>query len=316
MTEKALSTWPRLERARLSLEGLAFGDAFGGEFFIRSDLVEQFIAERALPGPTWFYTDDTEMALSIVGALSRFESVNQEWLARSFAAHYDVNRGYGPAMHRLLAQIREGTPWHEAATRQFSGQGSFGNGAAMRVAPLGAYFADELDLVTEQAALSAEVTHAHPEGIIGAIAVALAAAWASRLAETSPSPSRAEFLELVLAGVPESDVRGGIVRAIHLGSEASVRLAVAALGNGEELSAQDTVPFALWCAAGHLDSLEDALWTTVSGLGDRDTTCAIVGGIVSVRTGVKDLPDDWHASREQLPNWPFQAMTGRVGPDE
>jgi ADP-ribosylglycohydrolase len=272
---------------------------------VRSDLVEQFIAQRALPGPPWLYTDDTEMALSIVGTLARFERVNQDWLAQSFASHYDVHRGYGPAMHRLLAQIREGQPWREAASRLFSGQGSFGNGAAMRVAPLGAYFADDMDLVAGQAALSAQPTHAHGEGIAGAIAIALAAAWAARLVDADPLPSRAEFLELVMAGVPDSEVRGGIARAIRLEANASVRLAVAALGNGEELSAQDTVPFALWCAAGYLDDLEEALWTTVSGLGDRDTTCAMVGGIVSARTGTSGLPEAWHASREALPGWPF-----------
>lgn len=306
VTDAALAARARLERAQLSLEGLAFGDAFGDRFFIRSGPVEDLIAQRALPGPPWSYTDDTEMALSIVGVLARFGSVDQDWLARSFACHYDVNRGYGPAMHGLLARIREGAHWRDEARRLFSGQGSHGNGAAMRVAPLGAYFADDLATAASHAARSAEVTHAHPEGIVGAVAVALAAAWAARLADADQVPSRAEFLELVLAELPPSDVRGGIARAIHLGPEASVRLAVAALGNGEGLSAQDTVPFALWCAAGHLDDLEDALWTTVSGLGDRDTTCAIVGGIVAARTGIRALPTDWHTSRESLPRWPLE----------
>jgi ADP-ribosylglycohydrolase len=70
-----------------------------------------------------------------------------------------------------------------------------------------------------------------------------------------------------------------------------VQTAAALLGNGSLISAQDTVPFALWCAAGHLDDYEEALWTTVSGLGDRDTTCAIAGGIVACYTGVEGIPD-------------------------
>ena len=45
------------------------------------------------------------------------------------------------------------------------------------------------------------------------------------------------------------------------------------------------MPFALWCAARHIDNYEEALWATVSGLGDRDTTCAIVGGVVTLATG-------------------------------
>lgn len=54
--------------------------------------------------------------------------------------------------------------------------GSMGNGAAMRVAPIGAYFADDLDKVLSHARASAEVTHGHREGIAGAMATAVASA--------------------------------------------------------------------------------------------------------------------------------------------
>jgi ADP-ribosylglycohydrolase len=70
-----------------------------------------------------------------------------------------------------------------------------------------------------------------------------------------------------------------------------------------KVSAQDTVPFCLWCAAKHLDNYEEALWATVSGLGDRDTTCAIVGGIVACYTGAEGIPSNWLAAREPLPDW-------------
>ncbi len=75
------------------------------------------------------------------------------------------------------------------------------------------------------------------------------------------------------------------------------------LCNGDLVSAQDTVPFALWCAAHHLDNYEEALWATVSGLGDRDTNCAIVGGIVVCYTGVEGIPVEWRAAREPLAEW-------------
>ena len=61
------------------------------------------------------------------------------------------------------------------------------------------------------------------------------------------------------------------------------------------------MPFAPWCAARHLDSFEDALWSTVSGLGDRDTTCAIVGGVVALAVGREGIPDAFVAAREALP---------------
>ena len=79
--------------------------------------------------------------------------------------------------------------------------------------------------------------------------------------------------------------------------------AVQRLGNGTAVTAPDTVPFALWCAAARLTSYEEALWATVSGLGDRDTTCAIVGGIVAMYAGVESIPAEWLEHREQIPSW-------------
>lgn len=69
------------------------------------------------------------------------------------------------------------------------------------------------------------------------------------------------------------------------------------------MTAPDTVPFALWCASHYLGNYEKALWATVSGVGDRDTTCAIVGGIVVMYAGVDRIPLEWIEHREQIPTW-------------
>lgn len=61
---------------------------------------------------------------------------------------------------------------------------------------------------------------------------------------------------------------------------------------------QDTVPFSIWCALRHHDDFTEAMWSTVSGLGDRDTTCAIVGGLVALTAAP---PKKWVQSREPLP---------------
>ncbi|MFC0036759.1 ADP-ribosylglycohydrolase family protein [Actinomadura rayongensis] len=80
----------------------------------------------------------------------------------------DVGRRYGMGALELLDRLERGAHWATAARELFDG-GSYGNGAAMRVAPLGAYFADDPARAAEQAARSAEVTHAHPEGIADAV---------------------------------------------------------------------------------------------------------------------------------------------------
>lgn len=289
-------------RALASLAGLSVGDAFGQCFFQLADAAGD-VAERRLPPASWHYTDDTEMSLSVCAMLARFGHVDQDSLAGSLAAHYDYDRAYGPSMHRVLARIRGGEDWREVAGSTFEGQGSWGNGAAMRAAPLGAFFADDLALAGEQAALSAQVTHAHPEGVAGAVAVALAAAQASRLRGGAALPAPGDFLGSVAALLPASEVRSRIVRAQSIGSVKSLQFAVSILGNGIGMSAQDTVPFALWCCSHHLDNYEEALWLAVSAGGDRDTLCAIVGGIVACSAGAQAIPPAWMARREMLPDW-------------
>ena len=285
-----------------SLEGLSVGDAFGEGFFTAEDVLEEMLITRTIPAPIWRYTDDTQMTLSVVSGLRQFGVIEQNALAASFAERYEYERGYGPSMHRLLAAIRDGESWQDVAAAQFGGQGSYGNGAAMRAAPIGAYFADDMAKVVEQSALASVVTHAHPEAIAGAIAVSVAAALASRLNNGNRTEAGADFLEAIVAYVPDSQVRARLIRACGM-LDASVRFAVTALGNGVQLSAHDTVPFALWCASQNLFNYEDALWLAVNGLGDRDTICAIVGGIVVLSAGVESIPATWKASREPFPDW-------------
>ena len=292
----------RLRRAAQALEGLSCGDAFGERFFLPNAVAESMIRERAVPSPPWFFTDDTVMAVSVLETLALHQEINPDSLALSFAGRYDAERGYGPAMHKLLPAIRRHPQsWRTEAAALFHGEGSFGNGSAMRVAPLGAYFADHPERIAEQARLSSIPTHSHPEAVAGAVAVAVATGLAWQMRNSAEPPDSQAFLEHVHQRLPGSHVRRGIRNAMELPAEASVEAAVRKLGNGTAVAAPDTVPFALWCAARHLVSYEAALWATVSGLGDRDTTCAIVGGIVVMYSGVESIPSEWLEYREQLP---------------
>ncbi len=295
----------RLARARTALDGLSVGDAFGENFFALHSALDQAVAERRLPVPPWPFTDDTNMALSVYATLRLHQHIEQDTLARSFAEHYDPYRGYGMAMHGLLAAYRQGANWREAAPSLFSGSGSFGNGAAMRIAPLGGYYADDLDTCAEQAERATVVTHTHPEAVAGGIAAAVAAGVAWQARDSNPRLTRAAFIARVLPYVPESEVKASLRRAHDLPENTSLDQAVAVLGNGSRITCQDTVAFTLWVAGEHLGRYEDALWATVSARGDVDTTCAIVGGIVVMSTGRDGIPAQWLRHREDLPGWPF-----------
>jgi ADP-ribosylglycohydrolase len=301
----------RLARARVALEGLSVGDSIGGFFeFGRPSAVDHYIKGRRLPNPPWRFTDDTNMALSVFAILRQYGEIEQDALAMSFALHFDRARGYGMSVRALIPRLLSGQHWREVAAISHRGEGSFGNGGAMRVAPIGAYFADDFTALVENARLSAEVTHSHPEGIAGAIATAVGAGIAVQLRYNRESITRVEFLKQVLQHIPQSEVHEKIKQALKLPSSSTVTDAANLLGNGSNVSAQDTVPFALWCAGEKMTSFEAAIWTTASVGGDVDTTCAIVGGIVACNTGVEGIPQAWRESREALPDWAFEADRG------
>jgi ADP-ribosylglycohydrolase len=176
-----------------------------------------------------------------------------------------------------------------------------GNGGAMRVGPVGAYFADDLAAVVEHAGLSAVVTHAHPEGQAGAIAAAVATACAAGLKGNLKADSGRRLIETVIEHAPDGKTRDGLVESLRIDPASDVRTAARALGNGSEVTAPDTVPLAVWCAARHLDDFEEAMWATVSAWGDIDTNCAIVGSIVAMTVGLEGIPAEWIAAREPLP---------------
>ncbi|MFD9190802.1 ADP-ribosylglycohydrolase family protein [Streptomyces phaeochromogenes] len=287
----------RLDRALASLRGLAVGDALGSQFFVPANY--PLLKRRGLPPGPWQWTDDTEMASSVVATLAAHRRIDQDALARSFAEHHDFDRGYGPAVNRLLRQVREGGDWRELASALFKGQGSWGNGAAMRIAPLGAWYADDPEQATHQAEISAYPTHQHREAVVGAMAVAAAAALT---AAPGGPPTPGALLDGVIALVPRSAVEAGLRRARDMLDYADTTTVAAVLGCGRRTTAHDTVPFALWSAARALGDYEEGFWATAQVGGDMDTTCAIVGGVVAAgKAGTP--PTEWVERTEALPEW-------------
>jgi len=288
-----------LSLARRSLLGLAVGDAFGETMFGPPQEVARRAAKRLISTRRpWRWTDDTAMALSIVEVLGRHETIDPDALAAAFARRWarEPGRGYGQGAFDLLTRISRGAPWRREAQRLFNGQGSFGNGAAMRASPIGGYFAKDLDRVREEALRSAEPTHTHPDGAAGAVAVAIAAALAAS------GIDRTKLLHEIVRFTPPGHTLNGLRRAAALGLDADPAEAGEELGTGLDVAAHDTVPFCLWVAARHLASYEDAIWTATSQEGDRDTTGAIVGGIVVLATGEDQIPVLWRAAAEPIPD--------------
>ncbi len=239
------------------------------------------------------YTDDTQMMIGVAESLAACGGFDGADMARRFVENFDPRRGYGPGTMRAMGGLRQGIPWDEIGTRLFGGSGSFGNGSAMRVAPVGLFYYDDPAELRRVAELSASITHTHYLGKEGAALQAFAVAVAVRREPgaifDAPSflddlrnfvqPDCAEFQEKL---TKISDL---------LTQQPTVFEVVNALGNGVEIF--NSVPAAIYSFLSHPDSFKDAVVYAVSLGGDTDTIGAMTGAIAGAFHGVEGIPDEW-----------------------
>src|SRR6516165_7388331 len=186
------------DRFRGCLFGLAVGDALGGKFEAQAaDAIRaRFPTVESLityPQEEIWYTDDTQMAIGVSEALIESGEIVEEVLCRAFVANYLPSRGYGRGARAVLDAMEDGRDYRQVAEQHFPG-GSFGNGAAMRVAPVGLVFRNDPRRLWEQARLSALPTHIHPLGIEGAQLLAFAVALCSSMEDFNHSGFFAELI--------------------------------------------------------------------------------------------------------------------------
>lgn len=284
----------KLLLASKSLTGISIGDAFGESFFGEESIIRTHIHQRIIPESTLDFTDDTIMAIAVFKSLEKFGQINQDFLAEEFTQNYyfDINRGYGPSMHQYFRAVKDGEKWKEVSYSKFGGQGSMGNGGAMRASVIGAYFYDDLDQLKTNAELSCEVTHANKEAIEGTKAIGLAAAFVIQEKLGLIQLNQQEFIQKIQSELKDSDIKSKLNKVLYLDGNPSIELLVKTLGNGIKMTAQDTVPIVLWMLSRYRNNIEECLWNTVSALGDRDTTCAMAGGI-SILSCDEESTHDW-----------------------
>lgn len=288
-----------LEKFKGCLLGLAIGDGIGRPFE-GSDLVDpRLVEEVAEREGILRYTDDTEMTLNLAKSLVEKGGFDPEHAARTFALNFDPTRGYGPNTFHILQAVKEGGDWKRLAQESTGGEGSFGNGAAMRVAPLALVL--EGEEMVQAVRECSRVTHAHPAGIEGAVLQATSIHLALHSEPGSFNP--AGFLE-GLEGVVTSEIfRGKLERMKKLLSEPPPQSKIIQeLGNGIE--AFSSVPTALYCFLSSSDFREGVLKAVSLG-GDADTIGSMTGALLGALLGAKAIPSKWAnkmEGREEIEN--------------
>jgi poly(ADP-ribose) glycohydrolase ARH3 len=272
------------DRFEGSLLGLAVGDALGGRFEAQSGgaVRARFPTVEALidyPQDELWYTDDTQMAIGVAETLVAYGEIVEDRLCEAFVANYVPSRGYGRGARAVLEAMESGRDHREVAERYFPG-GSYGNGAAMRVAPVGLLFRDDRLRLLDQARRSALPTHRHPLGIEGAQLLALAIAHCSRVERLD----RAAFFEELLSACASAPYRAKIEEAAGMRSHSELMR----LGNGIE--ALESVPTAIASYALAPESFESAVGHVILLGGDTDTMAAMAGALSGAYLGTAGLP--------------------------
>ncbi len=280
-----------------ALVGTGVGDSLGAFFEGCFKVNLEEIEAAAESAEVLTYTDDTHMMIGVAESLIRSQGFDGEDMAHTFVRNYEREpyRGYGPGPPRIFRLIRAGVAWDEAAPGLYRG-GSYGNGSAMRIAPVGVLYHGNPELLKEAAYKSSQITHAHHLGKEGAALQAYAVALATNL-EPRQDFSRHDFVAKLADFVQDMVYQEKLKIVGELIEEPNRARVIAELGNGIE--AFNSVPTAIYSFLSRPHSFAQAVFNAISFGGDTDTIGAMTGAISGAYLGADSIPVEW---REKLEN--------------
>ncbi|UCC81996.1 MAG: ADP-ribosylglycohydrolase family protein [Gemmatimonadota bacterium] len=295
------------ERFRGLLIGTAVGDALGlpAEGISRRRARKMFRGRwrHRLLAKHGMVSDDTDHTLLVAQCLlahprsaDRFAR-RLAWCLRLW--FLTLPAGIGFATLRSILQLWVGFPPAR------SGVHSAGNGPAMRVAPLGAFFAGAPEQLDDYVGACTRITHTDPRALTGAKAVAYLAAWAIKdgLVER---PGLEDLLDVMRAAGNAEDGEWAetlelLRRAGERGLSVDEFAASLGLEDGVGGYIYHTVPVAVYAWYTHFGDFESTLSATLDCGGDTDTAAAIAGALAGAALGERAIPRDW---AEGLVDWP------------
>ena len=235
------------------------------------------------------------MTLCVAEWLAHESKPGGKNLIERFCHAYEPWRHYGPGARLIMESFPTARDrWMDLATAMFP-QGSYGNGSAMRVAPVGLFLHNDLPGIIETARISSAVTHSHYLAIQGAALQAVAVATVVR----GPFDP-AQFLRILNGTLSHFEALGEdtsvyckALTVISKGLSQGVPPGkiVRILGNG--IKAQEAVPMAIYCFLAHPDSYEKAVEAAIFLGGDTDTIASMTGAISGAALGESHIPDRW-----------------------
>jgi len=277
--------------------GSALGDAIGELAFQYPE--KEGLCTQLDRSTEFRYTDDSAMSIGLAESILRKGCLDQQDLGETFRKNFQKEpwRGYASGPPTIFSMVEQsGITYAEAARTLFGGGGSLGNGAAMRIVPVGLFFHNSPHLY-EKACISASVTHAHPVGKDGAAVQARAVSLAVKLDPKETFPLKLFINELIdFAKTPEIREKIQLVKKLIAANKPP---SLAAEQLGRTVAVHESLPFALYAFLRHPRSFEDCLFCATLNGGDRDTLGAMACAISGAYLGIGSIPQSW---RQKLEN--------------
>lgn len=336
-TNQSIQNISILSRIKGSLIGVLCGDAYGALFEhstkdVSALSILDHINKYRSSGKdsdgsndVLRYTDDTAMTKATCRSLIEMRGINPSNLAKKYAECFleEPNRGYGQAVKFVFKQLLD-TNYSDPygpASKQFDGQGSYGNGAAMRIVPVAIYSylnkmnSDEAIEVVNQCS---KITHSNVDAILGASLIALSIRYL--LALKNDVFDETLYLNFLIRNIEQLEGKDGHfkekIKIIQTtlsdisvkGSSVSQSQIASILGN--DVSAFGSVPLAIFSFLFGVSKFTDSYrienefvrtmhWAISCG-GDTDTIASMACALTGAFLGIEKIPDDVYSKCEDF----------------
>ena len=280
------------------LIGCAVGDAIGELASGHQD--KHSLNEWLSKGDILRYTDDTAMSIGLVESILEKQSVDENSIGKKFQTNYskDPWRSYSASTPNIFARVkRQGIPYSKAAEQLYDGEGSLGNGASMRIAPLGILYNSSPQLL-KFAELSARVTHSHPIAIDGALSMSYAISVLSSLNNVDSFPLD-KFCTGIIKVCKTKEMKNNYLIVFEALASKAKPNDVAKIINLSQ-KAHESVPFAVYSFLKNKNSFQDSLFCAILNGGDQDTLGAMTSSLSGAFLGKEAIPDKWINQIENL----------------
>jgi len=250
-----------------------------------------------LPQRWGMYTDDTNSTIALASSILQNKGLWPLHVAHQYGRFWRSLpiRGYPDSAMAVMGAVLGGTDIKKTGTMCFP-EGSYANGGAMRIAPVGLVFRnaseDQLYKAVEMSIIS---SHVHPEAIDAAFVQAYAISYLLKI-ENPSEITPLQFLEKLLFVSCSPVMKQKIQRVIDyfiMDLRPSEDLVLKDLAETFQIRAIEAEACALWGFVTNWNNPEECLITVVGYGGDTDTVCSIAAALCGALHGTKWIPKRW-----------------------